>query len=106
MAIKACVVSDMGQDSIRHSVEVTAEALYEAAVLGIKATHPLRGSFFDVRVKAPTVRHSASGAVLAVSGVALAARLVQNGKSPREHSLKLRRTEILKCSSRRRTKES
>ena len=31
MAIRACVVSFTGEGGVRHSVEVTAETLYEAA---------------------------------------------------------------------------
>jgi hypothetical protein len=35
VAVRACVVSFTGVSGIRHSVEVTAESLYEAAVLAV-----------------------------------------------------------------------
>jgi hypothetical protein len=34
--LRTCVVSYSDQENIRHSGEVTAETLYEAAVLGLK----------------------------------------------------------------------
>jgi hypothetical protein len=37
MAAKTCRVSFTDLDGIRHSVELQAETLYEAAVLGLKA---------------------------------------------------------------------
>jgi hypothetical protein len=37
MAARTCRVSFTDLDGIRHSVEVQAETLYEAAVLGLKA---------------------------------------------------------------------
>ena len=37
MTGKACRVSFTDLDGVRHSVEVTADSLYEAAVLGLKA---------------------------------------------------------------------
>lgn len=37
MIAKACRVSFTDLDGVRHGVEVTADSLYEAAVLGLKA---------------------------------------------------------------------
>ena len=37
MTAKACRVSFTDLDGVRHSVEVTADSLYEAAVLGLRA---------------------------------------------------------------------
>ena len=37
MALRTCTVSFAGPSSVRHSVEVTAESIYEAAALGVSA---------------------------------------------------------------------
>ena len=37
MALRTCTVSFTGPSGIRHSVEVTAESIYEAAALGVSA---------------------------------------------------------------------
>jgi len=66
--LRSCVVSYHDNQGIRHSVEVTADTLYEAAVLWLKAldvnhrfTHNIT---IDVRVKNPETTHSVSGAAL------------------------------------------
>jgi hypothetical protein len=64
--LRSCVVSYPGQSGHQtFSAEVTAETLYEAAVLGLKAldvdqrfTHNIT---IDVRVKNPETTHSISG---------------------------------------------
>ena len=85
--LRSCVVSYQDNQGIRHSAEVTAETLYEAAVLGLKAldvnqrfTHNIT---IDVRVKNPETTHSVSGAVLE-------AWLARPAKSATEQALKSR----------------
>jgi hypothetical protein len=64
MAFRACTVSVVGPTHVRHSVEVTAESLYEAAVLGVKllaqdgwvgAIAP--GTQVEVQVRPPAMLH-------------------------------------------------
>ena len=60
---RTCPVSFCDSSGIRHSAEVTAETLYEAAVLGIKAIsehwaeEPGIGTRLEIEVKTPAVRH-------------------------------------------------
>ena len=90
--LRTCVVSYCDHH-FKHSVEVTAETLYEAAVLGIKAMNVPRNKLhllsFDILVKAPQVYHSVTGAMLS-------AWLAQTPKSPKEKVLKNRLGEILR----------
>jgi hypothetical protein len=44
VALRTCTVSFTGASGIRHSVDVTAESVYEAAALGVSA---LGGSWAD-----------------------------------------------------------
>jgi hypothetical protein len=37
VALRTCTVSFTGTSGVRHSVEVTAESIYEAAALGVSA---------------------------------------------------------------------
>jgi len=71
MAFRACTVSVVGPTHVRHSVEVTAESLYEAAVLGVKllaqdgwvgAIAP--GTQVEVQVRPPAMLHVVSVAEL------------------------------------------
>ena len=95
--LRSCRVSYQDGDGIRHSVEVTAETLYEAAVLGMTA---LRAAgwinapnlMVEVTVKAPETTHSISNAILA-------AWLSRAGKSPREQALKSRLLELMRNGS-------
>ena len=90
--IRSCRVSYQDPDGIRHSVEVTAETLYEAAVLGIKALQLANGSsapiMIDVTVKAPETTHT-------IKTTALSSWLSGHGRSPREQMLKVRLRELL-----------
>ena len=58
-----CLVSFEDSEGVRHAAEVTAETLYEAAVLGIKAIslhwaeEPRLMTKIAVEVKGPAVRH-------------------------------------------------
>jgi hypothetical protein len=66
MAPKSCAVSFTDLDGSRHTVEVTAESLYEAAVLGLKALRsdsflesaPGPATRLEVEITQPTVRHA------------------------------------------------
>jgi hypothetical protein len=64
MAFRACTVTVVGPTRVRHSVDVTAESLYEAAVLGLKllaqdgwvgAIAP--GAQVEVQVRPPAMLH-------------------------------------------------
>jgi hypothetical protein len=79
VSARTCVVSFAGPTGIRHSVEVTAESLYEAAVLGLNAMrkhgwvdHIGPGTELHVQIKEPGVTHSVSVAQLRrwVDGIA------------------------------------
>jgi hypothetical protein len=91
--LRSCAVSYRDHHGIRHSVEVTAESLYEAAVLGLKALDAHRGHThnmtIDVKVRSPEVTHSVSGAILA-------AWLAMPGKDEAEQELKNRLKEAMR----------
>jgi hypothetical protein len=90
--LRTCIVSYTDSDCKR-SVEVIAETLNEAAVLGLKAMNVPSGNLYllsiDVLVKSPQVYHS-------ISGASLNAWLAQPGKSPKEQALKSRLKELLR----------
>jgi len=67
MAARVCTVSFQDVRGIRHSVEVDAESLYEAAVLAVQRfrkdawTDPLGpATVLDVEAREPVARHSIS----------------------------------------------
>jgi hypothetical protein len=64
VAQRACSVSFVGPSGVRHSVDVTAESLYEAAILGVAALRADRwadqiapGTQLEVHVRAPATIH-------------------------------------------------
>lgn len=64
---RSCTVSFTGPSGIRHSVEVTAETLYEAAALGLSmlrkedwADPVAPGTQLEVQVKEPATTHTVS----------------------------------------------
>jgi hypothetical protein len=64
---KTCIVSFTGPSGIRHSTEVTAESVYEAAAFGVSLLRqddwadPLAlGTQIEVRVSHPATTHSVS----------------------------------------------
>ena len=78
--MKACTVSFTGPSGIRHSVDVSADSLYEAAVVGLSLlkqgdwVDPVApGVQLEVRVRHPATTHSVSIAQLRrwVDGVAV-----------------------------------
>jgi hypothetical protein len=66
MALKSCAISFTDLQGSRHTVEVTAESLYEAAVLGLKALRsdhfledpPSAATRLEIEIKHPSVRHA------------------------------------------------
>jgi hypothetical protein len=65
VAVRTCVVSFLGPSGIRHSVEVEAETLYEAAVLAVTRFRQdiwgeavTAGTTLDVEVREPSTTHS------------------------------------------------
>lgn len=91
--MRSCVVSYQDNLGIRHSVEVTADTLYEAAVLGLKSLNATHGHThnitIDVRVKNPETTHSITGAILE-------AWLARPGKNEAERVLKSRLKEVMR----------
>jgi hypothetical protein len=68
---RSCVVSFTGPTGIRHSVEVMAESLYEAAALGLSLlrkeewAEPIApGTQLEVQVREPSTTHSVTVAQL------------------------------------------
>ena len=64
VALRTCTVSFTGPSGVRHSVEVTAESIYEAAALGVKALKNsgwadaiAPGTELDVQVREPATSH-------------------------------------------------
>jgi len=92
MALRTCVVSYYDTDC-KYSVEVMAETLYEAAVLGIKAMNVRKESLhlksFSVLIKQPEVYRE-------ITGAALSAWLAMPGKTPKEQALKDRLSSIMR----------
>ena len=67
VADKLCAVSFKDARGIRHTIEVQADSLYEAAVLGIKALranawieHLGPATVLDIEVREPVARHALS----------------------------------------------
>jgi hypothetical protein len=92
--LRSCIVSYGDLDGIRHSVEVTAETLYEAAILGMKALKVANWESppnleIEIRERQPEVRHSVRNSVLS-------AWLARNGKTPKEQALKARLRELVR----------
>jgi hypothetical protein len=61
--VKVCQVSFTDSDGFRHSVEVQANSLYEAAAIAARSfadagCPPTQGTMLDIEVKAPAVTHS------------------------------------------------
>ena len=64
MALRTCTVSFTGPSGVRHSVEVAAESIYEAAALGVSALKNsgwadaiAPGTEFEVQVREPATCH-------------------------------------------------
>jgi hypothetical protein len=71
MPLRSCTVSFTGPSGVVHSVEVMAESLYEAAVLGLNALRRdgwvatvAPGTTLSVQVREPATTHSVSVAQL------------------------------------------
>src|SRR3954447_13848065 len=71
MAMKTCTVSFTGPSGVRHSVEVSADSLYEAAIVGfsllkqdgwVDAVAP--GTRLEIHVRHPATTHCVSLAQL------------------------------------------
>ena len=64
VAVRICTVSYTGPSGIRHSVEVEAESLYEAAVLAVKRFRQdvwgeavVHGTELAVEIREPATKH-------------------------------------------------
>ena len=92
--MRSCIVSYQDLDGVAHSVEVTAETLYEAAVLGMAAMKVPRwrdrpSLKIEIRVKQPETTHI-------LWNSSLSAWLARNGKTPKEQALKKRLEELIR----------
>jgi hypothetical protein len=95
MAVRTCTVSCEDSDGHQHSLEVTAETLYEAVAQALAAFRNSewvgrigRGHTVTVRVQQPAVEHR-------VRILEFEKWLGTNGKSPAEMTLKVRLRSIL-----------
>jgi hypothetical protein len=75
-------------------VDVTAETLYEAAILGMKAMKVpnwvnMPSLSIEIQAKLPATRHTVWNSVLT-------AWLARNGKSPQEQALKVRLRKLIR----------
>jgi hypothetical protein len=92
--VRTCLVSYMDLDGVKHSVEITAGSLFEAAVVGMNAMKVPdwfnRSTLtIEIRVKQPETIHTVSSAVLT-------AWLARKGRTPREMALKAKLLEIVR----------
>jgi hypothetical protein len=67
VALRTCTVSFLGPSGVRHSVDVTAESVYEAAALGVSALRNggwadaiASGTELEVQVREPATSHRLS----------------------------------------------
>jgi len=67
VALRTCTVSFTGPSGIRHSVEVTAESVYEAAALGVSTLKKCGwvdvvapGTELEIQVREPATMHRIS----------------------------------------------
>ena len=65
VAVRACSVSFKGVSGIRHTVDVEAETLYEAAVIGVSRFRQdiwgevvASGAVLEIEVREPSTKHS------------------------------------------------
>ena len=95
MSVRTCTVSCEDSDGHQHSIEVTAETLYEAvanALAAFKSNEWVgqigRGHTITLRVQQPAVEHR-------VRILEFEKWLGTNGKTPAEMTLKVRLRSIL-----------
>jgi len=69
VALRTCTVSFAGPSGVRHSVEVTAESIYEAAALGVSALKSdgwadaiAPGTELEIQGREPATCHRLTGA--------------------------------------------
>ncbi len=94
--LRTCRVSFQDAEGIAHSVEVTAQSLFEAAALAIKAfraaewmqSGPASGAVLEVSVLHPIAKHR-------IPLRTLMAWLEANGRTPKEQANKQRLRELL-----------
>jgi hypothetical protein len=94
MGLRSCTVSYQDLDGITHSVDVTAETLYEAAILGVNALRVPRWQDnpnlkIQVRVRQPETVHE-------IWNSGLSAWLARVAKSPAEQAVKARLRALLR----------
>ncbi len=94
---RTCLVSFTDSENIRHSVEVTAGTLYEAAVMaiaqfrscGFTAAAPGPATRLTVAVKTPSTTHEVQWGKVET--------WLQSAGKPNEQTMKNRLRELLRC---------
>jgi hypothetical protein len=93
VAVRACTVSFTGPSGVRHSVDVSAESVYEAAALGLSrlrrdewADQIAPGTPIKITVREPATSHTVSLAQIRrwCDGVAVSPDELQKRKRVRE----------------------
>jgi hypothetical protein len=81
VAVRACTVSFTGPSGVRHSVDVSAESVYEAAALGLSrlrrdewADRIAPGTPIEITVRKPASHKPTPDSLVAVQRVAVSAR--------------------------------
>jgi hypothetical protein len=92
VGVRSCTVAFDDGTGVRHSVQVSAESLFEAAVLALRAfesagTPPGPAAHLEIADQTPVVNHS-------VSVQRVRDWLNSGGKSPKEQALKSRLREL------------
>jgi len=94
---RTCLVSFTDSENIRHSVEVTASTLYEAAVMAIAQ---FRNCGFTANAPGPATRLTVAikqpGTIHDVQWGKIEAWLQGDGRSPSEQGAKIRLRELLR----------
>ena len=90
MAVRLCAVSFTDQKGMTHTTEVEAETLYEAGVVALRrfrddlwGEKPGPSASLAIEVRAPSVKHD-------MTVQALEKWLASRGRTPEEHSRKVR----------------
>ena len=97
VSVRTCVVSFTDSEGIRHSVEVAAGTLYEAAVLaiaqfrkcGFTVDLPGPATRLTVAVKMPSTTHEVQWGKIEM--------WLQSAGKPNEQTMKNRLRELLRC---------
>ena len=93
MPVHSCTVSFEDSTGIRHSVQVSAQSVFEAAALALRTFRDAGitvgpGAMLEITSQTPVVTH-------AVSVTRVRTWLASNGRTPKEQALKGRLREVV-----------